>query len=103
MTTNADSGAGSLRAAITAANAAAGADVIQFTFAVPTPPVFLNLLTPLPAITGDVTINGPGIGLIIQPDPISNPEFTIFTITGTPTVTINNLTISQGKGANGGA
>lgn len=48
-----DSGAGSLRDAITAANAAPGADTINFTTGAGT----INLLTPLPAITDTVTIN----------------------------------------------
>jgi len=49
-----DSGAGSLRAAITAANAAAGHDEIQFDLDNKT----ISLLSPLPAITDPVDIHG---------------------------------------------
>jgi hypothetical protein len=57
VTTAADSGAGSLRDAITASNASVGvADVI--TFAIGTGPQTIALLSPLPAITDAVTIDG---------------------------------------------
>lgn len=58
VTTTADAGAGSLRAAILAANASAGADDI--TFAIPgVGPFTINLLTGLPPIVTDpLTING---------------------------------------------
>ena len=58
VTTTADAGAGSLRAAITAANASAGADSIEFD--IPGAGVrTINLASALPAITGQVTIKGP--------------------------------------------
>ena len=101
VTTNADTGVGSLREAISAANANPGADTILFTFAVPMPPIFLNLSTALPTITDSVTITGPGTGLIIQPNAAGPANFPIFTITGTPTVEIQNLSISNGRGLNG--
>src|SRR5581483_6542527 len=64
VTTAANSGAGSLRDAITAANATPGADVIRFDI----PGAGVHLLpvpTPLPDVTAPLTINGstqPGFG-----------------------------------------
>src|SRR5688500_13467228 len=57
VTTTNDAGAGSLRAVILAANAAVGADAIEFDIAgagVRT----INLASALPAITGQVAIKG---------------------------------------------
>ncbi|MBL0162833.1 MAG: hypothetical protein IPP82_04020 [Xanthomonadales bacterium] len=57
VTNNSDAGAGSLRRAITDANAAAGADTIQF--AIPGSGVHtIALTTQLPAISGSLTIDG---------------------------------------------
>jgi len=57
VTTTADSGAGSLRQAITDANSSAGPHTIQF--AIPGSGVHtISLLTPLPAITQTTTIDG---------------------------------------------
>ena len=53
VTTLADAGAGSLRDAITQANAAAGADTITFGVT-----GTINLASTLPDITGAVTITG---------------------------------------------
>ena len=65
VTTTADAGAGSLCAAITAANAAAGADSIEFD--IPGAGVrTINLASALPAITGRINIDGftqPGVFL----------------------------------------
>jgi hypothetical protein len=100
-----DSGAGSLRQAILSANANPGADTIQFTFAIGSPPAYVNLLTPLPAITGDTTIVGQGQSqVIVEVDPITNPPtFPLITITGAPTVEIRGLSFTRGGGASGGA
>lgn len=57
VTNTADSGPGSLRWAITNANANAGADTIDFQIT-GTPPFTINPLSALPAVTGPVTING---------------------------------------------
>lgn len=65
VTSTADSGAGSLRAAITTANGTAAADVIAFNIAGSCPRVIL-LTTPLPTITTDLAIEGytqPGTAL----------------------------------------
>ena len=100
-----DSGAGSLRQAIVDANANPGPDTIQFTFVVGSPPAFLNLLTPLPAITGDTTILGQGqTQVIVEIDPVTNPApFPILNIVGTPTVEVRGLSFTRGGGADGGA
>jgi uncharacterized repeat protein (TIGR01451 family) len=69
-----DMGGGSLRQAIIDANNNAGADTINF--AIPGPaPHTISLLSPLPAITESVTING-----------TSQPDFA-----GTPVVELNGL------------
>jgi hypothetical protein len=54
-----DSGAGSLRQAILDANAAPGADVITFDPTVFSTPQTIRLLSMVPNITGDLTIEGP--------------------------------------------
>jgi len=57
VTNTNDAGAGSLRQAITSANSMAGADAISFN--IPgSGTQTINLLSPLPAITGAVTIDG---------------------------------------------
>ena len=56
VTTVADSGAGSLRQAISSANSAAGADTILFGFTAGTFPV-ISLLSALPVIAGDVFLD----------------------------------------------
>src|SRR5262245_5573245 len=58
MNTN-DSGTGSLRQAILDANAAAGPDVINFDPTAFSTPQTIRLLSSLPDITDDLTINGP--------------------------------------------
>jgi len=55
VTNTNDSGTGSLRAAITSANAAPGPHTIAITAA-----GIIDLVTPLPALTQDMTIGGPG-------------------------------------------
>ena len=62
VTTNADSGVGTLRQAIVDANAAAGVDTIAF--AIPAGQCSaagvctIALVTPLPAVTGGITLDG---------------------------------------------
>ncbi|MEK6304448.1 MAG: HYR domain-containing protein [Acidobacteriota bacterium] len=60
VNTTADDGAGSLRDAITQANASPGADVINFDIGINTPTILVGstLSLPLPTITEAVTING---------------------------------------------
>jgi hypothetical protein len=59
VTNTGDAGDGSLRQAILDANAAAGADVIDFDPAAFSTPQTIRLLSSLPDITDDLTINGP--------------------------------------------
>src|SRR5271170_1548238 len=74
VTTTADSGTGSLRDAITTANANAG-DTINFSVT-----GTITLLSTLPAITADMTITGPGANLLTVTGNNSNTVGTIFTI-----------------------
>src|SRR5205814_1077771 len=55
VTTNADSGAGSLREAINAANSVPGTDTIAF--ALPGPSLQITLASALPAITQDLILD----------------------------------------------
>lgn len=75
-----DAGAGSLRQAIIQANTSSGADVI--TFSVGTGTQFFNLVSPLPAVTDPVTIDGH-----------SQPGFS-----GDPLIIINGAAAGSGNG-----
>ena len=87
-----DSGDGSLRAAITQANAAAGADTITFAAGVGTP---ILLKSALPTLSGALSINGPGVTkLTVARD--STTQFRIFTTAEGSTVTIAGLNIVGG-------
>src|SRR5262245_17782259 len=62
---NADnSGAGTLRQAITDANTNAGTDSINFDSSFFSTPRTISLLSALPSIIGDTTVTGPGSGLL---------------------------------------
>jgi predicted outer membrane repeat protein len=93
-----DSGAGSLRDAITQANAAPGADTITFTVTGTIP-----LLTEID-IADDVTITGPGAAsLTISP---TGFDRVFYIDDNNPTVTISGVTIQRTTGTstdNGGA
>jgi hypothetical protein len=102
VTNTGDSGAGSLRDAITQANALAGADDITFTIP---PASTISLLTALPSITDPLTITGPGASnLTVRRDPAAAVNFRIFdiTITAVPAVTITGVTITGGNPAGDG-
>lgn len=87
VTNTADSGAGSLRAAITSANTTVGADTIAF--AIPgAGPHKIAVATALPAITERVTIDGwsqGGVGYLGTP---------LVEIDGTATLNINGLEVN---------
>src|SRR5262249_25884351 len=90
----ADSGPGSLRAAVSAANAAAGADTVQFA---PGLHGAITLTSEL-SVTDDLTINGSGANQLA----VSGGDVTrIFDISA-GAVTIDRLTITHGL-ANSGA
>jgi hypothetical protein len=108
VNTIADSGPGSLRDAITQANANTGADTINFDPALTASgPATVSLASALPTVTEVVTIAGPGAskltirnGLADQNDPGGNEAamFRVFTIAvdAPGVVTISGLTVSNG-------
>lgn len=92
-----DSGAGSLRQAITDANNSPGSTIsITATGTV-------TLATALPAITADVTISGPGAANFIISGGNSSTVGTIFTIDSGVTASISGLTITKAAGSCGGS
>ena len=82
-----DSGPGSLREAIAAANANPGADLIS----IPANGTLL-LLSPLPVVTDSVTIQGPGSSLFALD---GNNSFRGLDL-GAASVTLSDLTIQHG-------
>src|SRR5438034_10988843 len=83
-----DTGAGSLRAAVAAANANPGADAIDFATT-----GTIALTSGQLDITDSLTINGPGeSALTISGEGVSR----VFAITGNPTVLIGGLTVANG-------
>ncbi|MBY0514122.1 MAG: right-handed parallel beta-helix repeat-containing protein, partial [Gemmataceae bacterium] len=98
VTTLSDTGAGSLRNAITQANAdTTTADFIAFQ---PGLTGTITLASTLPTITGPVTINGPGAGVVTVS---GNNAVRPFAVNGTGVfnVGLNGLTISGGNAASG--
>ncbi|WP_127129766.1 T9SS type A sorting domain-containing protein [Pseudoflavitalea rhizosphaerae] len=104
VTSNASSGPGTLAQAITDANTNPGADIIQFNL--PGGSLVISLTSPLPAITGEVTIEGysqPGAAqgsiaartILVQVDGNAmGGSNNIFTI-ASPNVSISGLAISR--------
>jgi hypothetical protein len=91
--TNADTGAGSLRAAITTANADSTPDTIVF--APNLTGQTITLASPLPNILASgLTIMGPGASSLTVS---GNHAVTVFTIAGVQNVTISGLTVTGGK------
>jgi hypothetical protein len=86
----ADSGPGSLRAAITAANATPGADVIAFT---PGLRGTVGLTSGELGITGDLRIDGPGAARLAVS---GNDASRVFTIGSGTEVSIDGLTVTRG-------
>ena len=105
VVTNAnDNGPGSLRAALTSANAAATNDTI--TFNLPAGPQTISLVTALPAIAnGDLDlVNAAGAGnLTVQRSTSAGANFGIFSVGTSANVTFDGLTITGGTGGPGGA
>ena len=95
VTTLADSGPGSLRAAITNANTSSGG--VTITFAVTGT---INLLSALPQLTQSMTITGPGASSLAIDGGGAGPVFDIGSAT---TVTISGVTIQHGSAGAGGA
>jgi autotransporter-associated beta strand protein len=100
VTTAADTGPGSLRAAVNGANGSAGS-TIDFQLASGTT---ITLGNTLPAITADATITGPGAGLLTVS---GGGKYTVFTVgtsgqSRSPVVTISGLSIAGGNATFGG-
>ena len=89
-----DSGAGSLRQAISDANGAAGTDDIAFG---PGVTGTIQLQSQLPNISQPLSIIGPGADQLTVRRAGTATDFRIFTMTGTAAVTISGLTISNGS------
>jgi CSLREA domain-containing protein len=86
-----------LREAINAANADAGAETITFdpnVFSIPGPHL-ISLLTALPVISTDMTIQGPGANVLTVERNSGAGLFRIFNVPS-GTVTISGLTITKG-------
>lgn len=98
-----DSGAGSLRQAISDAGVMTGDDVINFQNGLTGS---INLTSGELLINSNITISGNGGITITRSTATNTPYFRILNITSNATVAINNLTISGGnlsaKGALGG-
>lgn len=91
-----------LRAAIQEANSAATDDSITFDPALNGGTITLD--TALDAISGNLTITGPGATLLtVRRNPAAATNFRIFTINSGTTVTISGLTISGGNMGPGAA
>ncbi len=82
-----DSGAGSLRQALTNANAAAGADTITFSVS-----GTITLASVLPDITDDVTIDGSGQKVTIS----GNDLYRVLVVTSGKVVTLELVDDRQG-------
>jgi hypothetical protein len=103
-----DSGAGSLRQAILDANAQAGADVINFDPAAFSTPSTIRLLSSLPDVTGDLTINGPTAARLTISGDANNSganddgDVRILSVSAGD-VTLSDLTLTNGRarGADG--
>ena len=102
LVTNADdSGAGSLRAAVTAANAnGPGLDDILFDPQVFGTPRAIFLQTPLPVIDSSLTINGPRADMLQVVRESSAPDMNIFETSFTPEiVALSGMLLTNGQGA----
>lgn len=101
-----DSGSGSLREAINLANTTPGADTIVFNFngqGFPPPPYLLYLNTPLPTVTEDLRIVGPGASTMTVAPAENFAGFIILPVSGAMSLTIEELQFSRGAGTRGGA
>src|SRR5262245_12627988 len=95
-------GCGSLRRAISDANAASGGTI---TFAAGVSGT-IDLLLPLDNLNSDITIIGPGASVLTveRSSAVGTPDCRVFTIDSGKTVSINGLTIKDGNliGMSGG-
>lgn len=91
VTTTADSGAGSLRAAVAAANGDAIADTIPIQTT-----GTIELATPLPDILHDVAISGPGAAELAVERKSGAAAFRIFTFTNTADGSLTGIAVRNG-------
>jgi len=103
---NNDSGAGSLRDALTQANVTVAADTINFDATFFSTPRTISLLTALPNVSQDVSITGPGASLLtVQRDPSAATTFRDFLVSIGGKVgnfTLSGMTVTGGiAGATG--
>ena len=89
VSTDADSGLGSLRQAISDANAAGGVNTLTFTFT-----GTITLASALPAIIASTTIAGPGTNLLTIS---GNNAVKVLTVNNGATATLSGLTIANGR------
>jgi hypothetical protein len=104
VTSLADSGPGTLRAAITQA-ASGGVITTQYTITfAPSVTGTIALASPLPELSAAVTIDGPGRSAltVARSRASGTPAFRIFTVPAGAEVTISGLTISGGQGSDVG-
>jgi len=96
VTNTADSGAGSLRQAISDANASPDSNAINFQIGLTGT---VTLLTALPDLSTSMAINGPGANqlTVMRSMAGGTPDFRIFTIPQFGTASISGLTISNGR------
>ena len=95
VTNTDDSGAGSLRQAITAANSDAAADTITFA---PGVTGQINLTSGGLTITHDLTVTGPGAGTLVVN---GNNATTILQIPASTTVAVSGLGFASGQSSSG--
>jgi hypothetical protein len=101
VTSLADTGVGTLRAAITTADQGAASNRYVIKFSV-TLPATIDLKSALPDLHNNITIKGPGASnLTVQRDS-SAPDFSVFTVDGGETVTLSGMTIAGGNADRGG-
>jgi hypothetical protein len=94
-----DSGAGSLRQAIIDARVTPGEHTINFQFGLTGT---LNLFSALPDLSGLMTINGPGPGLLTVRRDAGTGTYRIFTVAAAGAVVLNGLTVANGFPPNEG-
>jgi len=100
VTSLADTGVGTLRAAITTADQGAASNSYVIKFSV-TLPATIDLKSALPDLDNNIVIKGPGASkLTVQRDSIAAP-FSIFKVDSGATVNISGVTISGGSGFGG--
>jgi hypothetical protein len=99
-----DSGAGSLRQAILTTNGAPGADTIDFdpTFFIVPRTINLTALSGQLSITDNLTINGPGSGLLTVNGGGGTRIFNVDKSGTVISVTISGMTVTGGNGSTGG-